>query len=201
MFSVLCAVCMLCSALPVASATDISDPISEYAGQTIACQVFEENDGVLTSRSITVYIPEGTTVSEESTLLIQAASGTQSRSANGTSDILYSAKNVEITKVSKSIASAVAKQDYARLWVDININLNQFHEQLPTVMVCWRNENSGNQSNWETLPIAEWSQRIIFSTSGELMSGNSFNVYAKIATGSLQNSLIADSCFVQGATF
>lgn len=97
MISTFCAACMLLTALSATYALDNADPISEYAGQSVVCQVFTEADGELTSRLVTVSIPAGATQSEEATLLITTAYGPQTRSTRETLDISTVAQTVIFT--------------------------------------------------------------------------------------------------------
>ena len=86
--SILCAAALLVSALPAASAVS-AEPLSEYAGKTIPVQVVEETENGLTSRIISVAIPEGTTKVEEDALVcavVGRASG-KTRSSNAASGL------------------------------------------------------------------------------------------------------------------
>lgn len=96
--SILCAVALLVSALPAASAVS-AEPLSKYAGKTIPVQVVEETENGLTSRVISVAIPEGATKAEENTLVCAAAVGRvpgRTRFSNGTPDYYINSVDGEV---------------------------------------------------------------------------------------------------------
>lgn len=71
-FSALCAIAILTATLPTVSAAEV-EPLSEYAGQTIAVQAIEETESGLVSHVVEVTIPEGATETEARTLIYATA--------------------------------------------------------------------------------------------------------------------------------
>ena len=194
MISTFCAACMLLTALSATYALDNADPISEYAGQSVVCQVFTEADGELTSRLVTVSIPAGATQSEEATLLITTAYGPQTRSTRAV-DIISTQRDITITTSSTNVGSGTAVHNYARIHASFNIDTLGGNT---TISVHCRNNTTGDQSAWKTLDISTVAQTVIFTTADVPVSnGNDISVNARTNMGTAHTTV----CTVQGSTF
>lgn len=117
--SILCAVALLVSALPAASAVS-AEPLSEYAGETVSVHVTQiDIDGQTAEAYINVDVPKNATVLEAEDLLQAAAIATvdpvsRFRAAEEV-DYLYTVGGVRFTTSYKSIQSVYMEHDYTRL--------------------------------------------------------------------------------------
>lgn len=101
--SVLCAIAMLASALPAASAAE-AEPLSEYAGQTITVQAIEQTENGPVSRLVEVAIPDGATEAEKDALVYSTAFGQDTATTRSVpSGILYQLSNYTDLEITQTV--------------------------------------------------------------------------------------------------
>lgn len=99
------------------------ESLSEYAGETITCQVLADTEDGLTSRFVEVAIPEGATVEEEIALVNAAAFGADlyTRNVRATDDKLSVMRNFTITSEDTYVGGGAAKQDYKCVFAQFTV--------------------------------------------------------------------------------
>lgn len=182
--SALCAAAMLASALPVASAAE-AEPMSEYAGKTIAIQVVEDNRDGLTSRVVKVAIPEGATEAEKDALIYTAVTGKISLLARGEAvDFLdQSYANVDIRHTPVQIAKGTTTMDIDELYVHM-----KFTGTLPSGLQLQVRNSDNDTSNWngnvEFVNTPDPYYEVIFYRSDFGIRANTdISVWAKVPYG------------------
>lgn len=184
--SAVLSVAMLLSMHPAASAVSPvkTEPLSEYAGQTIPVQVVEETEDGLVSRFIEVDIPEDATEAEQLSLIHSAALGWGDASPLSVNQTVYPIsdrhENFTITSTPQSVGGGTLAGTLDYIVVDFVVTaMDRSSERL-----CLQFENltTGNTSGWEQIkPATEpWHITFVKSNTLGMNSGNSISVNAKI---------------------
>lgn len=197
--SLLCAIAMsLTLALP-AGAASLSDPLqpSEFAGETITCQVVEATAEGVTSRMVEVAIPAGTNVAEEVALVNAAAlSGGVARSLRNVTYELSSRSNVTIRNSSTNVGGGLLQnQNYSYIVAQFVIETIGGSAQL---QVQVKNETHGSATDWSEVNLYQYPQRVVFTSSNvNLTRNSSIQVYARTSLG----SALASVCYVAATDY
>lgn len=183
MLSVFCALSLLLVALPAASAVE-SEPLSEYAGQTIAVQVVEDSGVDLISRIVKITIPEGATEAEKDALIYTAVTGKTPLSARGdTVDFLYQEnKYVEILPTPVKIAEGTTTMQLDELYVHMKF------AGAPANGLQLQVRNSFNDtSNWKGVTFVNtpdpYYEVIFYSSDLGIRENTNISVWAKVPSG------------------
>lgn len=197
--SLLCAIAMsLTLALP-AGAASLSDPLqpSEFAGETITCQVVEATAEGVTSRMVEVAIPAGTNVAEEVALVNAAAlSEGVARSLRNVTYELSSRSNVTIRNSSTNVGGGLLQnQNYSYIVAQFVIETIGGSAQL---QVQVKNETHGSATDWSEANLYQYPQRVVFTSSNvNLTRNSSIQVYARTSLG----SALASVCYVAATDY
>lgn len=175
--SAFCAVSMLLSLCSFASATE-AEPLSEYAGQTIAVQAIEETESGLASRVVEVTIPEGATEMEARTLIHATAFGWDLVSAHsdnfavtdlGSKRNFTLVRNEEVQIISRTLANALNE-----IYVTYNITGYVSGFSIQTEV---RNSSANDSSGWLNASVVDTIdgtviREVIFRLSDIRMNAN-----------------------------
>lgn len=186
--SALCAMAMLVSALPAASAAE-AEPVSEFAGKILPVQVVEETETGMTSRIVEVAIPEGATKAEEDALVYSTVLGgrTYSAARDSQSFVLSTERNLAISQTPSRVGGGnlmpTGCNDYKAVMVDFTLNSygSGGHEiyfqvrdvQYPDIATAWQSVKGTDSS------------RNIYIATGSLVTSiaKGISVYAKTEPG------------------
>lgn len=181
--SVLCAVAMLASALPTVFATE-TEPLSEYAGQTIAVQVVEDNGADLTTRVVEVSIPEDATEAKKDAFIYAAVTGKAPLFARGEAvDFLYQSNAyVEIMPTPAKIAEGTTTMELDELYVHMKFIGN------PADGLQLQVRNSYNDtSNWKGVNFINspdaYYEVIFYNRDLGIRENTNISVWAKVPSG------------------
>lgn len=192
--SVLCAVAMLVSALPAASAVS-AEPLSEYAGKTLPVQVVEETESGMTSRIIEVAIPEGATYAEERALVYSAAFGPVPYSANQEVYFLSEEENITLTTAEQRVGGGARPSGvtyfnqvivYAYVSSAETTNANLKFQVRDTY-------NPDMATVWKDVSLMP-NMQVIINCGGLPSTQRGISVYAKTTIG----YVVLSRCSVQG---
>lgn len=182
--SVLCAVAMLISALPAASAAE-KEPLSQYAGQTITVQAVEETDDGLVSRLVEVAIPEGATETEARTLILATAFEWDMVSPQSDDFAVTSLGSRSNFTVDSSDVRIIRPTTLSRTLNEIYVTFNISSAPSPSYPITVRVDNitTGGSSSENTVNASISSDKLIhevvFKTSSIRMNqGDQIAVYA-----------------------
>lgn len=196
--SIFCAVALLVSALPAATA---AEPLSEYAGKTVPVQIVEETADGWVTRFVEVSIPEGSTKKEELALTNSAVFGQGAVSAFSTaaenSYFLSEMTNLVIDAQEQKVGggkrpSGVEHFDKYAISVDIE------SVSSPDVSLLFqiRDAYSTNiTSRWVAMDINHWPWRLVIVCNDLPTSDKGISVYAKTSPNW---PMTLNSCTVQG---
>lgn len=199
LIGLLCAIAMsLTLALP-AGAASLSEPLqpSDFAGETITCQVVEATAEGVTSRMVEVAIPAGTNVAEEVALVNAAAlSGGEVRSLGNVTYELSSRSNVTIRNTSTNVGGGLLQnQNYSYIVAQFVIETIGGSAQL---QVQVKNETHGSATDWSEVNLYQYPQRVVFTSSNVNLTQNSnVQVYARTSLG----SALASVCYVAATDY
>lgn len=198
LISVLCAVSMILSALPAASA---AEPVSKYAGKTISVQVVEDTEDGMVSRIVEVAIPARATKSQETELVYAAAQGEEYAPLSSgiqpyaTWDIISSENYFTLSGSKTKIGGGTLKQAYKRIAVSVEVSKPD-----TTISIMLRNGTDGGESNWEDVNYSQVTAPVYIvmfykSNKIQMTKGTPLEVYAR-TTG---NRVDIGNCTVQGS--
>lgn len=183
--SILCAVALLVSALPAATA---AEPLSEYAGKTIPVQVVEETENGFTSRVINVAIPENATKAEKDALVLSAASDCTASAFSAKSSNMYilsTEENLVIGAAEKKVGGgprpAGMTGSFEKIVIAATITQSDGGGNTKLFFQVKDVANPDNHTSWDAgeLNINKFPWEVIIFCNGLPTSDSGISVYAK----------------------
>lgn len=201
--SILCAIAMLSSALPTASAVS-TQAISENAGKVIPVQVVEDTKNGQVSRIIEVAIPQNATIEEENALIYSVAFGQDgatpfSANAETPYDISYEEDITlrwEEQRVGGGKPLGIDFNEIDELCIVFDIkSLDRSSTKINFQVRSVANPSSG--SAWKTIaPHDEYPWKVVYHWSEYPIPGKGeLDVYAKTNLGGIAE---LNYCMVMG---
>lgn len=192
--SLLCAIALSLTLVLPAGGANLPEPLqpSEFAGETITCQVIQETSEGVASRMIEVAIPAEATVAEELALVNTAAlGGGLARSLQNVTYELSSRSDVTIRNSSTNVGGGLLRnQDYSYIVAQFVIETIGGSSKL---QVQVKNETHGSATDWSEVNLYQYPQRVVFTSSNVNLTQNSnLQVYARTTLG----SALASVCYV-----
>lgn len=196
--SILCAVALLVSALPAASAVS-TEPLSEYAGQTIAVQAVDVSEAGTTSRIVEVSIPENATEAEANALAYSAAfsqGGISALSVNETLYPLSTENNLEITATPQRVGGGSMPSGVQLDSTLVRVDIGWIGSPDVRLLFQVRDLGGGVASTpWDELNMNNLPWQVYIRYSGFPVSNRGIAVYAKT---SVDRHVFLNSCKVFG---
>lgn len=198
--SVLCAVTMLTSTLPAASAAE-AESLSEYAGGTVICQVYEMTGEGLAAVTYNVPIPAAATKEVEKEIvrnyvLTAGDSRTvQTRGYNAYEEISVKS-NVRVVTAATNVGSGKAANSYDQVYVEFAGMVNHGATELKVQVENW---NLGIKAE-KALDFSSTAVNYVYfllsdKTPFFVNAGNTVNTTARTDNG----YVTATTCTVLGA--